>query len=306
VELLVVIGIIAVLISILLPAIGGARRQARLVECGSNLRTLMQACQMHAQEHSGYLPLAGAIVMPPTASVMNGEYASALSDGRRKRYSYAKLASGFGNKFTPMPLPAALAPYLGVTLRTDDFYEMDQELNESEGVWRRFMCPDTDAWWRPRMKEDTSDTNLIAQGMMMIPYAGPTWLSWWAHNSDYGFNEGIFGFHYDPRYARNRLAGNLARIRRPSEVAVFTDAIPRKTLVVGSPCGWICWTPSPDGPGQATLGDAMAGNGRVEAGDMFDPKRHGKRMNIAFADGHVETVGLAKDDLDKAYLVPPQ
>ena len=56
VELLVVIGIIAVLIAILLPALNKARESSNRTACASNLRTLGQAMMMYAQENRDRLP----------------------------------------------------------------------------------------------------------------------------------------------------------------------------------------------------------------------------------------------------------
>lgn len=56
VELLVVIGIIAVLISILLPTLGRARRQAVRTQCLSNLRQIYTGCVAYAAENKGWFP----------------------------------------------------------------------------------------------------------------------------------------------------------------------------------------------------------------------------------------------------------
>jgi prepilin-type N-terminal cleavage/methylation domain-containing protein len=56
VELLVVISIIALLVSILLPALGRAREQARRVVCAANLNQGMMCIRMYSFEENGRLP----------------------------------------------------------------------------------------------------------------------------------------------------------------------------------------------------------------------------------------------------------
>ncbi len=86
VELLVVIGIIAVLISVLLPALSKARNQAQIVACVSNLRQVGMAFLLYSNANKGAYPY------PTTAAPSNeamcwfnaiDPYLGAKADSRR-------------------------------------------------------------------------------------------------------------------------------------------------------------------------------------------------------------------------------
>jgi prepilin-type N-terminal cleavage/methylation domain-containing protein len=59
IELLVVVAIIAVLVSILLPALASAREMAKRTSCQANLRQIGLGIAMYANVHNGYLPPSG-------------------------------------------------------------------------------------------------------------------------------------------------------------------------------------------------------------------------------------------------------
>lgn len=57
IELLVVVAIIALLISILVPALKAARREGKRIKCAANVRELLVAVRVYANEEKDFMPI---------------------------------------------------------------------------------------------------------------------------------------------------------------------------------------------------------------------------------------------------------
>jgi prepilin-type N-terminal cleavage/methylation domain-containing protein/prepilin-type processing-associated H-X9-DG protein len=61
VELLVVVGIIALLLGILFPVLGRAREHARMAQCANHIRQIYHAVVMYANDNKGVLPMPAGL-----------------------------------------------------------------------------------------------------------------------------------------------------------------------------------------------------------------------------------------------------
>ncbi len=129
VELLVVIGIIALLIGILLPALSKARDSANATKCASNLRSIGQAFQEYLDENQGVFPPSNFYtgltidtnytVQQPTSPSLGYTHWSALIKGNQWQAASDYLT----NNLTPSYSAPQLAAFM------------------STSGWEQFQCP---------------------------------------------------------------------------------------------------------------------------------------------------------------------
>ena len=276
VELLVVIGIIALLIGILLPALNRAKEAARLVACSNTCRTMAQAAMLHANDHKGYFQLAG---LEWAGSAWGGNSSPAgLQDSTQKKYTY------FSDNGAPKPAPmsVALALELKVKVPTDNGTSMTQYMLRPE-FRRLFQCAsheDVLPGYTQRVDDGWSQPTLPG-------FNGGEFMS-------YIFNEELLGIRERDKQQSvgGTPCGNSNRVRRASEVFLFCDGLPRGNVAGG----WytVPATGAPDLK-HATLFWYWQVHGLPNSDyKSFDYKRHKGKINIVFVDGHAGTFSLPR------------
>src|SRR4051812_20755438 len=159
VELLVVIGIIAVLVGILLPALQRARRQAMTIQCASNMRQVAQAMLMYINDHKGVLPPAGAPVLPGLYE--NGWWLA--NELVRLRYVNTQGLSVYG---------APASPTTSKRFNRDNPFRCPEGVDEDEVNWNAVSFPGGDYPSDPKNNGYTvlNDTACAAEG-----FGIPSW-----------------------------------------------------------------------------------------------------------------------------------
>lgn len=290
VELLVTIGIIAVLIGLLMPIISRVRSSAQMTHCASNLRQIATAAVDRVNTTRGYLPLAGYVIVPGNTTGY-GSLPSALMDAGRTRYLYIReqnhpLGDNPMEEHIP-PFPAAILPSLsgsGVVVDSGTLSQWETAAGRTAEVFR---CP------AATVVDDAISPPVLVTlvvGTSRYQYSYPV-------RMDYALNAGLLGF--DAGRPGRALAGKVSAIRNTSQVVLAGDIaiMPIPTAPM------ICWVPSREMEGPVSLGDIIRASEKVVHPPDFDQYRHRGKTNVLFLDGHVEALAITADGLDEALLL---
>lgn len=167
VELLVVIGIIALLISILLPALGRVRWQAQTVACAARMRDVVNSIVMYAGDNKGALP--------PIAG----------DDGKSTFNTYFQNQWLFATTGTTAPIP-----------KNDSGTQLGR-------LWKQNYIKTPKVFWCPSLKQDIDINNPVCRDFLYYvynphykvipdaaqtgaPFAGYRTQIWWKRLANYG------------------------------------------------------------------------------------------------------------------------
>jgi prepilin-type processing-associated H-X9-DG protein/prepilin-type N-terminal cleavage/methylation domain-containing protein len=271
VELLVVIGIIAILISLLLPALNRAREHGRMARCLSNLRQIGQAMNMYTAENRGF-------IIPGSVQWMDG---GALKGGRGEenwatmlvmlKYLTATSQLELSNSGTP---PAEdvyqnVDSYGDSVFRCPTGLDVKGDVSTSSGKATSRTDPASNTFWRRQSMTfyDPGSTDSQSKAVMIDTWYAGNFLQPGASDLSAATGQDAFPMRV---MARNRVGtkgrmfgGPMTRqtqIRKASDMAMLFDGLRSHNY--------------------NTYNISVRHDG-------------GRYANFLFADGHAESIGSA-------------
>ncbi len=261
IEVLVVVGMIALLLAILLPSLSGAREQARAAVCGTSLKQISLAATAYGQEHHGWM------VGSPNTS----------GNGARPGFAAGNYTPTANHDHYP-----ALQVFDWACPLLKEF-----GARAPRGFKQRYTAAVTVVPQCPSNRRRTGPVNypaltdLIPADTLAPSYAMSRYFTYVGNNAQTGEVAGTLWWHEDcipPDYTPK-----LDRIAQPAGKAFLADAhIVSKTQGEIANANWGfssqgAWRSHDDGP--------VTYRGDYLREEMW---RHRGKINIAAFDGHVE------------------
>lgn len=299
VELLVVIGIIAVLISLLLPALNKARETANTVKCLSNLRQLATATINFAGEHRGYMQTA------------SDDSLAEQVDPTHVRFAYRSSTSPVADFVADWA--SALLPYMGGQFN-DTFTGTPTKQRAI------FVCPSdvyqndpSPGYYIWNNCGGSNNYNPVSYGVNIdiacaVNSAG---LGYMGTTTGASTLKTIYGPLSNASYTGITgapLNAQFSKVVRPSEVLLYGDCGTRPnldtTLLNRNDVLWFTTNAAQTSPITTNdLGKLSSMALKSYLGARLPIQRHGGssatltngkgKINVAFCDGHAETVQTA-------------
>ncbi len=316
IELLVVISIIALLVGILLPALGAARRTAQKSQCLSNIRQMDTAAMSFAADHRFHIQISSTDTVWGTTipSEMRGKVAPFIAKP--------------GNPSSPGRIKdwgSAIVPYMGGA-NEDDFEAINKKVSKA------FICPsDGNQGGDPSSysteKLGYSIHNNISGGATIdklhlpISYGINADATTFNNNGNDPAQSGTWagGLNLRP-YRGDVTNGSLDSVRSTSNTMIYADCGTRKDfgenlLASGNQLFYSATLPflatglndqDRDIGTLSAVEQNSRARQRIPLSDNLDVEgpadRHSDQINVAFADGHAASSGA--DSFSDVYLSP--